>query len=100
MTKTELQIALAAATQTNKRTAGVFLDTLQQPRLQSDQEERGIRLAGFWQVSKAEEESSHRLQPQNPTEDQDSSEDRRQIPSRQRREGRDSGGKEVIWLKP
>src|SRR4030081_3604335 len=28
MTKTELQIALAAATQTTKRTAGVFLDTL------------------------------------------------------------------------
>ena len=28
MTKTELQIALAAASQTNKRTAGVLLDTL------------------------------------------------------------------------
>jgi hypothetical protein len=28
MTKTELQIALAEATQTNKKTAGVFLDTL------------------------------------------------------------------------
>jgi DNA-binding protein HU-beta len=28
MTKTELQVALAAATETNKRTSGVFLDTL------------------------------------------------------------------------
>jgi DNA-binding protein HU-beta len=28
MTKTELQVALAAATDSNKRTAGVFLDTL------------------------------------------------------------------------
>jgi nucleoid DNA-binding protein len=28
MTKTELQVALAAATETKKRTAGVFLDTL------------------------------------------------------------------------
>jgi hypothetical protein len=28
MTKTELQTALAEATQTDKRTAGVFLDTL------------------------------------------------------------------------
>ena len=28
MTKTELQVALAAATETTKRTAGVFLDTL------------------------------------------------------------------------
>ena len=28
MTKSELQVALAAATETNKRIAGVFLDTL------------------------------------------------------------------------
>ena len=28
MNKTELQTAIAEATQTNKRTAGVFLDTL------------------------------------------------------------------------
>ena len=28
MTKTELQVALGVATQTNKKTAGVFLDTL------------------------------------------------------------------------
>jgi hypothetical protein len=28
MTKTELQVALAVATQTNKKTSGVFLDTL------------------------------------------------------------------------
>ena len=28
MTKTQLQVALAAATETTKRTAGVFLDTL------------------------------------------------------------------------
>jgi DNA-binding protein HU-beta len=28
MTKTEIQVALAAATETNKRTAGVFLETL------------------------------------------------------------------------
>ena len=28
MTKTQLQVALAEATQTDKKTAGVFLDTL------------------------------------------------------------------------
>jgi DNA-binding protein HU-beta len=28
MTKTELQVAIAAATETNKRTAGIFLDAL------------------------------------------------------------------------
>ena len=28
MTKAQLQVALAAATETNKKTAGVFLDTL------------------------------------------------------------------------
>jgi hypothetical protein len=37
MTKAELQNALAEATQTDKRTAGVFLDTLGAIRLQSDQ---------------------------------------------------------------
>jgi hypothetical protein len=35
------------------------------------------------------------LQSQDATEDQDSSKDRRQIPSRQSRKGRDSGGKKV-----
>jgi hypothetical protein len=65
----------------------------QQPRLQSDQKERRIRLARLWQDRKAEKEGSHRLQSQDETEDQDSGQDRRQISSRQGRKGRDSGVK-------
>jgi hypothetical protein len=59
MTKTELQSALAEATQTDKRIAGVFLDT----------------------------------QSQDATEDQDSSQDRRQISCGQGRKGRGLGVK-------
>jgi hypothetical protein len=56
------------------------------------------RLAWFWQASKAEEEGSYGLQSQDATEDQDSSQDRRQIPSRQGSKGRHSRGKEAVWL--
>ena len=68
MTKTELQIALAAATQTNKRTAGIFLDTLSNLAYKAIKKDGEFFLPGFWKVSKAEEESSHRFQPQNATE--------------------------------
>jgi hypothetical protein len=57
MTKAELQSALAEVPQTDKKTAGVFLDTLS---LQSHQKERRIRLARFWQAGEAEKESPQR----------------------------------------
>ena len=60
MTKTELQVALAAATETNKRTAGVFLDTLGNLAYKEIKKERRICLARFWQAGEAEEEGSHR----------------------------------------
>src|ERR1700756_748089 len=93
MTKTELQNALAAATQTNKSTAGVFLDTL------SNLAYKAIKKNGEFvlQASKAKEKSSHGLQSQDAAEDQDSSQDRRQIPSRQGSKGRHSRGEEVVW---
>ena len=59
MTKTELQSALAEATQTDKRTAGVFLDTLSDIAYKETKEERRIWLARFWQAREAEEESAH-----------------------------------------
>src|ERR1700730_3374344 len=70
----------------------------QRARIQRDQEERLIRLARFWQAGEAEEESTYRLQSKDATEDQDSSQDRRQIPSRQGRKGRGSWGKEVVQI--
>ena len=95
MTKTELQVALAAATETNKRTAGVFLDTLSNLAYKAIKKNGEIRPAWLWQASKAEEEGSHGLQSQDAAEDQDSGQDRRQIPSRQGGKGRGSGAKEV-----
>jgi hypothetical protein len=59
-------------------------------------EEEGGSAARIWQGGKAEKEGSHRFQSKDTAEDQDSSQDRRQIPSRQGGKGRGSGGKEVI----
>ena len=96
MTKTELQLALAGATQTNKKTAGVFLDTLSALAYKTTKKNGEFVLPGF-EAGEAEEESAHGLQSQNATEDQDSSQDRNQIPSRQGGEGRGSRSKEVVF---
>jgi hypothetical protein len=95
MTKPELQVALAAAT---KRTAGVFLDTLSTLAHKAVKKKRRIRLAWIWQARKAEKEGSHGLQSEDAAENQNSSQDRRQIPSRQGGKGRGSGAKEVDLL--
>ena len=52
MTKTELQIALAAATETNKRTAGVFLDTLSNLAYKAIKKEGEFVLPGFGKLVK------------------------------------------------
>jgi hypothetical protein len=58
MTKTELQIALAAAIETDKRIAGVFLNTL------SALAYKEVKKTWVWQAGEAEKEGSHRLQPE------------------------------------
>jgi DNA-binding protein HU-beta len=52
MTKTELQIALAAATQTDKRTAGAFLDTLSSLAYRTIKKEGEFVLPGFGKLVK------------------------------------------------
>ncbi len=52
MTKTELQTALAAATQTNKKTAGVFLDTLSNLAYKAIKKEGEFVLPGFGKLVK------------------------------------------------
>ncbi len=47
MTKTELQVALAAATHTDKRTAGVFLNTLSNLAYKTIKKEGEFVLPGF-----------------------------------------------------
>ena len=59
MTKTELQSALAEATQTDKRTAGVFLDTLSDIAYKEIKKNGEFVLPWFWQAGEAEEESAH-----------------------------------------
>jgi DNA-binding protein HU-beta len=52
MTKTELQIALATATQTNKRTAGVFLDMLSNLAYKAIKKNGEFVLPGFGKLVK------------------------------------------------
>src|SRR5258708_26890820 len=52
MTKTELQIALATATQTNKRTAAVFLDTLSNLAYKAIKKNGEFVLPGFGKLLK------------------------------------------------
>jgi DNA-binding protein HU-beta len=52
MTKTELQIALAAAAQTNKSTAGVFLDTLSNLAYKAIKKNGEFVLPGFGKLVK------------------------------------------------
>src|SRR5260221_11598061 len=94
MTKTELQIALAAATQTDKKTAAVFLNTLSNLAYKAIKKNGEFVLPGFGKLVK-QEEGSHRLQSQDAAEDQDPSQNGRQIPNRQDGQGRDSGAATV-----
>jgi DNA-binding protein HU-beta len=52
MTKTELQIALATATQTDKKTAGVFLDTLSNLAYKAIKKNGEFVLPGFGKLVK------------------------------------------------
>jgi DNA-binding protein HU-beta len=52
MTKTELQVALAEATQTNKRIAGVFLDTLSALAYKAIKKNGEFVLPGFGKLVK------------------------------------------------
>ena len=62
MTKNELQIALAEATQTNKTTAGVFLDTLRIIAYKAIKKNAELVLPGFGKLVKTEEEGADRAQ--------------------------------------
>jgi DNA-binding protein HU-beta len=52
LTKNELQIALAAATQTDKRTAGLFLDTLSNLAYKAIKKSGEFALPGFGKLVK------------------------------------------------
>jgi DNA-binding protein HU-beta len=63
MTKTELQIALAAATQTNKRIAGVFLDTLSDPAYKAIKKNGEFVLPGFGKLVKQKRKARTGINP-------------------------------------
>jgi DNA-binding protein HU-beta len=64
MTKTELLVALAAATQTNKRTAGVFLDTLSAVAYKAIKKDGEFVLPGFGKLVKQKRKARTGFNPQ------------------------------------
>jgi nucleoid DNA-binding protein len=65
MTKTELQSALAEATQTNKRTAGVFLDTLSDIAYKEIKKNGEFVLPGFGKLVKQKRKARTGFNPRN-----------------------------------
>jgi DNA-binding protein HU-beta len=63
MTKTELQNALAAATETNKRTAGVFLDTLSTLAYKAIKKNGEFVLPGFGKLVKQKRKARTGVNP-------------------------------------
>jgi DNA-binding protein HU-beta len=63
MTKSELQIALAAATETNKRTAGVFLDTLSDVAYKAIKKNGEFVLPGFGKLVKQKRKARIGINP-------------------------------------
>ena len=61
MTKAELELALAEATQTNKKTAGVFLDTLSALAYKTTKKTGEFVLPGFGKLVKQKKKGAHGL---------------------------------------
>jgi DNA-binding protein HU-beta len=63
MTKTELQIALAVSTQTNKRTAGIFLNTLSDLAYKAIKKDGEFVLPGFGKLVKQKRKARTGINP-------------------------------------
>jgi DNA-binding protein HU-beta len=63
MTKTQLQIALAEATETNKRTAALFLDTLSGLAYKGIKKEGEFVLPGFGKLVKQKRKARNGVNP-------------------------------------
>jgi DNA-binding protein HU-beta len=63
LTKSELQVALAAATDTNKRTAGVFLDTLSALAYKEIKKNGVFVLPGFGKLVKQKRKTRAGINP-------------------------------------
>jgi DNA-binding protein HU-beta len=63
MTKSELQVALASATETTKRTAGVFLDTLCNLAYKETRKDGKFVLPGFGKLVKQKRKARSGFNP-------------------------------------
>ena len=100
MTKTELQSALAEATPTDKRTAGVFLDTLSALAYKEIKKKGEFVLPGFGKLVKQKRKARTGFNPKTQQKIKIPAQNRRQISCCQGCKGRGSGGKEVVQQVP
>ncbi len=91
MTKTEL----AEAAKTDKRTAGVFLNTLSALPYKEIKKNGEFVLPGFGKLVKQKRKARTGFNPKTQQKIKIPTQDRCQISGRQGRKGRGSGGKEV-----
>src|SRR5262245_53494730 len=96
MTKTELELALAEATQTNKKTAGVFLDTLSALAYKTTKKTGEFVLPGFGKLVKQKRKARTGFNPKTQQKIRIPAKTVVKFPSRQGSEGRGSRSKEVV----
>jgi DNA-binding protein HU-beta len=96
MSKTELQVALAAATETNKRTAGVFLDTLSDIAYKAMKKNGEFVWPGFGKLVKQKRKARIGINPKTQHEIKIPAKTVVKIPSRQGGKGRGSRSEKVV----
>ena len=94
MTKSELQVAIAAATDTNKRTAGVFLDTLSALAHKEIKKNGEFVLPGFGKLVKQKRNARVGINPK--TQEKIKIPAKTVVKFRVAKAAKDAGGKEVV----
>jgi len=92
MTKTELQVALAQATQTNKKTAGAFLDTLSTLAYKEVKKNGEFVLPGFGKLVKQKRKARTGFNPKTQQKIRIPAKTVLKFPSRQSGKGHGSRG--------
>src|SRR5215469_6781741 len=98
MVKTELQVGLATATETNKRTAEVFLDTLSTLAYKEIKKNGEFVLPVFGKLVKQKRKARMGFNPKTQQKIKIPAKTVVKFPSRQGGEGRGSWGKEVVQI--
>ena len=96
MTKSELQAALAEAIQTDKKTAGAFLNALGPIAYKVVKKEGEFVLPGFGKLVKQKRAARTQFNPTTRQEDEGGGQDGGEVPGRKRGQGCDPRGQGAL----